>query len=258
MIMKKLCKPLKNRLLALIVLLILFVGWLLTPINNNTDNSIHKYFIAHAGGGIDGYTYTNSKEAILRSIHNKFKYIELDLFALKDSSLLCIHDIREFNQMTGYGDSDSIPTNFKKRRIYNKYTPITLDDVLTIRNVNPFILVTDKIDNPELLNRYFGNDKTNLRVEAFSWQRYKLLEEEGYTPMLGIDKKNIFQYIYYCIRCKERIKWITSSAYSYLDIVKLRILKKIFKVKIAFVPMHNSIEYYKKYIGNEFDLIYID
>lgn len=35
--------------------------------------NMQECFIAHAGGEIDGYSYTNSVEAILNSINNNFR-----------------------------------------------------------------------------------------------------------------------------------------------------------------------------------------
>ncbi len=240
----------------ILISLSLSIIWLIRPINNHVDYRDKQFYIAHAGGEIDGYNYTNSKEAILQSINRQYKYIELDLIPNSDSILLCMHDIRSFNQMTGFGDSDVFPKDFKSRKIYNKYTPITLDEVLKIRQKRPFILVTDKIDDPVTLNKYFVKDKRNLLVEAFTWQRYTELKRFGYLPMMAFYNKNIFHYIYFCLRSKSHVKWITTSAYNYSDILKLRILKRLFGVKIAYVPQNSKEDFFKQYIGNEFDLIY--
>lgn len=250
-------KPIQIATMIILSLLILGI-WLFRPIKNDVDNRDKKYYIAHAGGVIDDYKYTNSKEAIMQSIRKHYSYIELDLIPNKDSVLLCMHDIRGFNHITGFGNSDEIPTDFKSRKIYQKYTPITLDEVLEIRKKHPFTLVTDKIDDPMILNRYFAKDKRNLRIEAFSWQRYTELKRQGYLPMMAFYNENFFSYIYYCIRSKSHIEWITTSAHRYADILKFRALKRLFGVKIAFVPLIAGADYYKDYIGNEFDLIYSD
>ena len=48
--------------------------------------------VAHAGGGIDGETYTNSYEALDRAVNDGFRYLELDLSFTSDDQLVCIHD----------------------------------------------------------------------------------------------------------------------------------------------------------------------
>lgn len=48
--------------------------------------------IAHAGGGIDGVKYTNSKEALLQSIDTGYRLIEIDLLVSSDGEILGAHD----------------------------------------------------------------------------------------------------------------------------------------------------------------------
>jgi len=54
-------------------------------------NSIKKFRVAHAGGGLNGLKYVNSIPAMY--LNSKYtKYIELDLQLTKDNRLVCIHD----------------------------------------------------------------------------------------------------------------------------------------------------------------------
>ena len=84
---------------TIIAVLLLFVGavaWFMRPFNNNTSSNVSlnsKMLIAHAGGLIDGYSYTNSKEALLKSISEGYQYIELDLYGTTDGSIV----LRVFN-----------------------------------------------------------------------------------------------------------------------------------------------------------------
>ena len=48
--------------------------------------------IAHAGGAIWGYRYTNSLEAIDTAYANGFRFIELDFELTSDGSVVLIHD----------------------------------------------------------------------------------------------------------------------------------------------------------------------
>ena len=91
--MSKGCKHLKRVLLFACILIFLCVGIaitiaLLKPISGEYAST---KLIAHAGGAIDGHVYTNSKEAVLNSINNGSKYIELDFSLTSDSELVCVH-----------------------------------------------------------------------------------------------------------------------------------------------------------------------
>lgn len=225
-------------ILSILLLIVIFGVWLAAPIDNRPDLSDNRYYIAHAGGAIDGRQYTNSREAVMKAIDDGYKYIELDLHLESDSTILCMH-----------APEDTIGLNL---------TPLTLKEALDIRKEHPFVLVTDKIDDPDILDRYFADNKKDLMVETFSWEQYTKLRKKGYTPILTMYGKTIFHYIYYLMRCKEHVLWITASDFPSFSLFKLRTLKKVFGVKIAFVPLAKPEESYKEYIGNEFDMIYVN
>ncbi len=48
--------------------------------------------IAHAGGGINGITYTNSYEALDLNYGLGFRYFEIDFTYTTDQKLICLHD----------------------------------------------------------------------------------------------------------------------------------------------------------------------
>jgi glycerophosphoryl diester phosphodiesterase len=52
----------------------------------------HQPLIAHAGGHIYGYKYTNSLEALENSYNNGFRFIELDFDWTQDNQIVLIHD----------------------------------------------------------------------------------------------------------------------------------------------------------------------
>lgn len=65
-------------------------GWAFSgsPLNNHFD----AQRVAHAGGGIDGLTYTNSYEALNENYASGFRYFELDFVYTLDGHLVCLHD----------------------------------------------------------------------------------------------------------------------------------------------------------------------
>lgn len=85
--------------------MVFIIAILFLPIPSLKRTNMQEYFIAHAGGEIDGFSYTNSVEAVINSINNEFKYIELDISLTTDSQLVCMHSPSEFIEMTNLPDS---------------------------------------------------------------------------------------------------------------------------------------------------------
>lgn len=142
------------------------------------DNVPH--YIAHAGGMIDGYTYTNSLEAVNNAIMNGIRYIELDLAFTSDDSLVVSHewmgskDILVEDEAPSYAD-------FMAHRVYGRFTPIDYARIDSIMQANPKLyLVTDKISDYETIVKYFKKYKNRLIVECFEDEDYYKLKEDGY------------------------------------------------------------------------------
>lgn len=79
--------------------------------------------IYHAGGGIDGLDYTNSKEALEQTLAQGGRFVEMDFLYTADGALVCAHEWEDFSD----ADTPHIPTaeEFLSQRIYGKYTPMT-------------------------------------------------------------------------------------------------------------------------------------
>lgn len=145
-------------------------------------------YIAHAGGAIDGYVYTNSLEAMENAAALGYRYIELDLQYTADSVLVAAHSWGDFNRITGFvhcGDTAPVLKEFVARRIYGKYTPVTLNDIndFFTRHKELF-LVTDKVSDVQVLNEAFPSLKERMVVEAFSYDDYRNLLSDGYYRVL--------------------------------------------------------------------------
>ena len=144
--------------------------------------------IAHAGGAVDSCIYTNSREALEHSFEKGYKYIEFDLLFTSDSVLVAAHSWDNFNKMTGFAHwGDSVPTydDFIKRKIYGRYTPVCAAEINAFfESHDSLFLVTDKISNPEILQRNFPRLKERMVVEAFSFQDYSVLKNNGYFRVL--------------------------------------------------------------------------
>ena len=189
-------------------------------------------YIAHAGGEIDGYKYTNSLEAVKQSLSLGVTHIELDLCMTSDGYLVAAHDWPYFHNITGYkGDSLAITyLEFCSRRIYGKYTPITcfMIDSIMMANSSVFI-VTDKISNPEILHKFMNEYKSRVIVECFNMNDYVVLDSLGFYKTFYSSEP---------ISIKKMIKW------KIMDITSIK--RRPIAERYAFWYYKLGYQYHKK------------
>lgn len=82
--------------------------------------------IYHAGGGIDGLTYTNSKEALEHTLGLGNRVIEMDFAYTSDGHLVCV---RDWYDVSGQSAPLSL-ADYRQLQIFGKYTPITAEELL--------------------------------------------------------------------------------------------------------------------------------
>ena len=126
-------------------------------------------YIAHGGGSINGYTYTNSLEALNLSYEKGFRLFELDIIKTIDGKYVAAHDWEKWKTMTGYtGQAQVSHDEFMSYKLYNKYTPLNLDEINNWFEKHPdAILVSDKINEPTLFSKAFI-DPERLIMELFT------------------------------------------------------------------------------------------
>lgn len=115
-------------------------------------------YIAHAMGGIDGNTYTNSLEAFVENYENGHRIFEVDLSLTSDNKLAAIHDwsventvgICEFPLTEEQLDRPLSEAEFKELKIKGLYTPLTFEDIVQLMYDFPDIyIVTDTKETEE-------------------------------------------------------------------------------------------------------------
>lgn len=105
--------------------------------------------VAHAGGAIEGNTYTNSMNALEYNYAKGVRAFEIDMIFSTDCKLVCRHDwgaaaYERFEQ--GYDRFNPIMSaeQFKSTLIQNKYQPISAHDlVVFLRNHSDAYVITD-------------------------------------------------------------------------------------------------------------------
>ena len=255
--------------IIIIVIIVSYLYHITNPSHRfHPDLSDNNLFIAHATGSLEGYTYLNSKESLMASLENGYKYIEVDLQFTSDSVLVCVHDWEQFNKMTipNISRKDSnlymkVPSfkEFKSRKIYKKYTPMSFSDVIEIRKKNPFIIVTDRISDAETLNQFFEvSERRNVMVEAFSNENYLTLKKEGYTPLYSMGSFSLFKggiQIIYSQLFRDGYEWIVAD--QHCSKRTLRLLKKLFGIKFALSTVNSDV-FFDWHLVNDIDLVYTD
>jgi hypothetical protein len=116
-----------------------------------------EHLIAHAGGKIGGYVYTDSREAVERSIRDGAKFVEIDWIKTSDGVYIAGHDWEMVNKMTGHsGDKPLSWKEFKNSKIYGKYTPMDEYDVAELMHKYPdWIMLIDKARDIKHLAKAF-------------------------------------------------------------------------------------------------------
>lgn len=145
----------------------LFCVILLSGCADKEENNQEWYnynMIAHAGGGIDGKTMTNSLEALNLAKENGFKLIEIDFQLTSDDVLVLKHDWSKESAVVLEQPVTSEPwqildcETFKNTKVYRKYTTMTIEDLINWMDENPEIyIVTDsKEATEELIVKQFS------------------------------------------------------------------------------------------------------
>jgi len=157
-------------IVALVVLLYRFAFLSDKYISNNYPN----YFIAHAGGAIDGIKYTNCLEALNLSYSKGCKLFELDLTLTTDGKIVAQHDPPGITE-----------AEFMSKPIAGKYTPMNMNAInLWFQNHPDAILVTDKTNDPvRIYNEFLFRDR--VIMELFTWEAVDKAIELGIKPMVS-------------------------------------------------------------------------
>lgn len=104
-------------------------------------------YIVHALGGIDGNTYTNSKEALEKSRENGARFFEADMRRTVDGKVALTHGWEEIDYLERLGVPFEFGNNimsydqFKKIKIKGKYTSMGFEDLVKFMKENPDVYV---------------------------------------------------------------------------------------------------------------------
>lgn len=98
----------------------------LTFINKPNKN------IKHAGGSISTYLYTNSYEAVMNSIKEKYEFIELDVIKIKDGYIFAHNGMEKELYNLDKNFNEITQNEYNELKIYNKFTPLSFESLNNI------------------------------------------------------------------------------------------------------------------------------
>lgn len=98
--------------------------------------------IYHAAGGIDGLTYSNSRDAMELTLSNGSRFIEIDFRYTADGQLVCA---RDWSDITVTGEAPDAAA-FRDMKIYGKYATLTAAELLDYMRSYPdlYIIIDTK------------------------------------------------------------------------------------------------------------------
>lgn len=141
-------------------------------------------YIAHTGGKIDDYIYTNSLEALDSNYAKGFRLFELDIIKTSDNKFVAAHYWEDWQKMTGCTKTVPIThQEFMSYKLYNTYMPLDKEAVNHWFASHPdAILITDKINEPKTFAQQFIVPE-RLIMELFTWEGVLETKANNITAM---------------------------------------------------------------------------
>lgn len=112
-------------------------------VNTPEFNWENYNIITHALGGLDGYTYLNSRESFINHYDKGCRFFEVDFSQTSDGVWVCRHNWKEpMGQWEGDKKKVLSAEEFLNTPIYGKYTPMSFEDLLKLLDEYPDAFVT--------------------------------------------------------------------------------------------------------------------
>lgn len=149
----------------------------------------HQPLIAHAGGHIYGYKYTNSLEAIESSYNNGFKLIELDFEWTVDDQIVLIHDWEAMVKRLYMIEPEVLSyVAFKGNTTFQDLTLLDIYDLVNWLKDKDVYIVTDaknrNIEFLEYVSTNFNEVSKKFIPQVYSFNEFNKARELGYKNII--------------------------------------------------------------------------
>ncbi|GGG83965.1 phosphatidylinositol-specific phospholipase C/glycerophosphodiester phosphodiesterase family protein [Paenibacillus radicis (ex Gao et al. 2016)] len=149
--------------------------------------------IAHALGGVEGASYTNSYEAFITNYTRGYRLFEVDLVQTTDGELVARHDWSHRLQpdLAAHRGRDVTKLQFANSLIMGKFHPLTLPDILQLmQQYRDFNLVLDtKAGSKEQIQQQFThlvNEARRTDPALLNRMIPEIFSPEMYDMVMGI------------------------------------------------------------------------
>ena len=185
-----------SKLIRMIILICLLLNFAcdsdIEDKNIDLENKNNIKRIAHAGGSIEGDTYTNSHEALDYNIKRGFELFEIDFSWTKDQQLLCIHDWdRSFNRLFGFQikQRPTMEAFEKLNQEKSRYNICTLNSLKNLMEKNKHIkIITDikekNIKALRIIAQEIKDYDSRIIPQIYHPSEYKRVKKLGYKNII--------------------------------------------------------------------------
>lgn len=146
--------------------------------------------VAHAGGAIYGYRYTNSLEAIEEAYKNGFKLIEIDFEWTSDNNVVAIHDWTGMMKRLFMTEARVLTLKeFKELDTFQDLTLMGIDDIAAwLKTKKDVFIITDvknkNIEFLELLAENYADIKDQIIPQIYSFEEYSTVKSMDYDNII--------------------------------------------------------------------------
>jgi len=225
---------------------------------NNKEKKEYN-FVAHAGGGYNGKTYTNSINAVENSISKGFKLIELDLLITNDNYVIGSHDWKSFRNLCKKYLSYKVSYSYEEFKLCNDNLDQKLIDQFYIFNIlnkdkqDQLRILTDQSQNFKILHKIFYPYEGKIIIEAHNIKNY--LKAKFYFPMVALTFNDGRRYKYFVKFFRLNLIIIKSSL---VDKYKDTLAELLQKNKIVFSYTTNEEKFIIKNLDKYVNIFYTD
>ena len=161
--------------------------------------------ISHACGGIDGITYTNSREALELALENGHRCIEVDFAFTTDEKLVCVHDWEQFGTMVPGQDWERQGSlqgcaydYYQNLKICGRYSPLSAEELVAYMEQYPelYVMVDTKYDLQQVMTALVKLAPTDEIRNRLIIQVYAPGEKQAVRSIYPFPEENFLLTLY--------------------------------------------------------------
>ena len=170
--------------------------------------STPPYMISHAMGGIDGIDYSNCLEAFLENYAEGHRIFEVDFEITSDGQMVLLHNWKRKMFSAHTPGKKTTYAQFMAAKIYDKYTPLDIDDLLKLMRDYPDVtIITDsKYTDQSTIKKQFttlvGKAKALGLESVLDRMVVEIYNKKMLTTVKGVHKFNAYIFTLYKLYSK--------------------------------------------------------